>query len=182
MANPVEQAGCYIPDPRYTFCFAPRHDLVCVICNDSKFKLPWNRERSRDSDPCLLPCGHAFGKWCLSTWLRSHNTCPVCRFELRYELCEHPILPRRLTKENVMFVPRTIPDGGMVGAQCSSCRWETDQRVAAELWMPLAKRYYEIKSAYERTGSEADRLAMLKGRRDLDEVMKELTPPEDRQW
>ena len=27
-----------------------------------------------------MPCGHRFHEKCLLQWLRSHNTCPVCRF------------------------------------------------------------------------------------------------------
>ena len=27
----------------------------------------------------VMPCGHCFHEHCLTKWLRSHNTCPVCR-------------------------------------------------------------------------------------------------------
>jgi len=29
-----------------------------------------------------MPCGHAFGKECLTHWLEQNNTCPMCRKEL----------------------------------------------------------------------------------------------------
>lgn len=183
MADTAEQGECnYAPDPKYTFCFAPSHDLSCVICKDSKLTLPRNAEGSKDTNPYLLPCGHVFGEKCLKLWLRAHETCPVCRFRMRYELCRHPVPPRRLTKENLLFVPQTISDGGALAAQCYRCSRETDHRVAAELWTPLAKSYYESKLAYERIGSEADKQAMEQRKGDLDKVMEMLTPPEDQQW
>ena len=29
-----------------------------------------------------LPCNHSLGSICISTWLKSNNTCPICRKEL----------------------------------------------------------------------------------------------------
>lgn len=29
-----------------------------------------------------MPCGHTFHENCLVTWLKMHNTCPVCRYSL----------------------------------------------------------------------------------------------------
>ena len=33
-------------------------------------------------DTILLPCGHMFHDKCVTQWLKIHNTCPLCRFEL----------------------------------------------------------------------------------------------------
>jgi E3 ubiquitin-protein ligase RNF115/126 len=36
-----------------------------------------------------LPCGHLFNQECISEWLRQHNQCPVCRFELPTDDAEY---------------------------------------------------------------------------------------------
>jgi len=36
----------------------------------------------------MLPCGHMFHDKCVVSWLKSNNTCPVCRFELPPEKIE----------------------------------------------------------------------------------------------
>lgn len=179
----MQPTCCYVPDPKYSFLFAPDPvQLQCTICTDSDLFLSWARQRNKDNDPALLPCGHVFGLKCLNYWLQTQDTCPICRFELRYELCKHPINPRRLTRENVLFVPSTLPEGGTVGMQCSQCQRETDQRVATDLCMQLAGRYYERKERYDQTGWEADWKKMTQAAEDLDRVKAALTPPEDRQW
>lgn len=203
MANCNDQTGCYVPDPKYTFLFAPRADLpTCAICTDSKLTLPSSDGTSfakstaaaiRDSDPSLLPCGHVFGSLCLQRWLRSHDTCPACRFALRYELCQHPVAPRRLTRENVMFAPPTVGVAAklgvagaaaaaapaVVGTQCVQCRRDTDLAVARELWMLLARRFYELKgkSQKEKLSPEAAHLLAS-----MERLMDTLVPKGERQW
>jgi hypothetical protein len=45
--------------------------------------------------PVTTACGHIFGNTCIASWLtpESNLTCPLCRFELRYIECNHPISP-----------------------------------------------------------------------------------------
>ncbi|KAK3307069.1 uncharacterized protein B0T15DRAFT_492569 [Chaetomium strumarium] len=181
MANTTEM-GCYVPDPKRSFVFSPIA-LFCAICTESKLAFPSSDKYIGDSTPSLLPCGHVFGEQCLQLWLQDHDTCPVCRYKLQYELCAHPILPCRLTYYDIMFVPRTIPDGGTVGTQCAPCKRETDRRVAAELWFPLAERYYQHKLACERRGiSPADNYLVVRAKAALEKMMAKLAPPDDQQW
>jgi hypothetical protein len=40
-------------------------------------------------DTILLPCGHMFHDACVTKWLKIHNTCPLCRFELATDNAEY---------------------------------------------------------------------------------------------
>lgn len=45
----------------------------CCICMDNDCIQPWSS----------LPCGHMFHASCVSRWIDTHHTCPVCRFDMR---------------------------------------------------------------------------------------------------
>jgi len=62
----------------------------CNICLE---KVGTNGNKS-----CELPCGHAFDKVCLSTWLKDHDSCPCCRVKLDQER-ERPPNNRQPTQE-----------------------------------------------------------------------------------
>jgi len=46
----------------------------CSICYD---------EFMCENTATLLPCKHAFDNECIVTWLKLHNTCPVCRHTVK---------------------------------------------------------------------------------------------------
>ena len=43
--------------------------------------------------PLQLPCGHIYGKACLTRWLANHTTCPHCRHQL-FDRSSVPEVPR----------------------------------------------------------------------------------------
>jgi len=48
--------------------------MQCSVCHD-KYAI---------DDQChILPCQHVYHQDCIIPWLNLHNTCPICRFELK---------------------------------------------------------------------------------------------------
>uniref|UniRef100_A0A6B2LNI2 RING-type domain-containing protein n=1 Tax=Arcella intermedia TaxID=1963864 RepID=A0A6B2LNI2_9EUKA len=45
----------------------------CPVCSDLFQK---------DEEGTKLPCGHLYHYDCILPWLKQHNTCPMCRYEL----------------------------------------------------------------------------------------------------
>lgn len=45
----------------------------CVICLERFASIP---------DSIFLPCGHNFHKECIESWIRSKQTCPICRINI----------------------------------------------------------------------------------------------------
>jgi len=55
-------------------------NLECTVCT----------EKYRINEFChLLPCKHFFHQDCIKPWLQLHNTCPVCRYELKTDDIEY---------------------------------------------------------------------------------------------
>jgi E3 ubiquitin-protein ligase AIP2 len=46
---------------------------TCTVCCES-MKL--------GTKALFIPCGHTFHPECIVPWLKEHNTCPICRYEL----------------------------------------------------------------------------------------------------
>lgn len=62
------------------------NELDCHICMEP-FK-------NADENPVQLPCGHILGRNCISKWLETSTTCPLCRHVLFKQTPDH--LPVRI--------------------------------------------------------------------------------------
>ena len=51
-------------------------DQHCSICHE---EFESQSSDSRPEHAVKLQCSHIFGSECIKTWVRSHNSCPVCR-------------------------------------------------------------------------------------------------------
>ena len=59
----------------------------CIICL---------LEINEGIDSILLPCEHIYHEKCIIQWFKTHNTCPLCRFEItdekfKNDSCENDI-------------------------------------------------------------------------------------------
>ncbi|CZS89998.1 uncharacterized protein RCO7_02315 [Rhynchosporium graminicola] len=64
-------------------------DQACAICTDP---LGVAQEDHEAEEPCSLPCGHIIGRSCITQWLKSNSTCPLCRRDYNLELSLAPDL------------------------------------------------------------------------------------------
>jgi E3 ubiquitin-protein ligase RNF115/126 len=49
-------------------------DCECAVCKEAYSKL---------EKTIKMPCNHLFHEDCIIPWLKQHNSCPVCRYELK---------------------------------------------------------------------------------------------------
>eukprot|EP01088_Endostelium_zonatum_P018088 TRINITY_DN5671_c0_g1_i1.p1 TRINITY_DN5671_c0_g1~~TRINITY_DN5671_c0_g1_i1.p1 ORF type:complete len:400 (+),score=91.47 TRINITY_DN5671_c0_g1_i1:66-1265(+) len=61
-------------------------------CNENEHNNDCNEttvERDRGEEVVKIECGHLFHRGCIENWLKEHNTCPLCRWELPTEDVEY---------------------------------------------------------------------------------------------
>ncbi|TVY13721.1 putative urease accessory protein ureD-like [Lachnellula arida] len=109
-------------------------DVTCSICAE-----PYHTEFEPGITeyPFLTACGHVLGAACLKKWLKDQSTCPICRFNRKFDSsaslfrqayqlsvefrCGHPILPRRAFSSGSANPPNLTFETG-VPRSCLDCR------------------------------------------------------------
>jgi len=65
-----EDAISKLNEFKFDPCDSTRSCKTCSVCQDDYIK---------DDTVLEMPCKHEFHKDCVVSWLKLHNTCPVCR-------------------------------------------------------------------------------------------------------
>jgi hypothetical protein len=87
--NSDESTGISEEEFEYLYDYIITHDIdeTCSICME-KYK--------KNDSVIQLDCDHIFHKSCLKTWLQNHNTCPVCRYDIKNKFEEYKMLINKL--------------------------------------------------------------------------------------
>jgi len=71
-------------------------NLECTVCT----------EKYRLNELCnLLPCKHFFHQDCIKPWLQLHNTCPVCRYELKTDDIDYEAKKKKVPPPTTTISP-----------------------------------------------------------------------------
>lgn len=141
----------FLPCPRITLYGDSAATLgLCGICQVNKLEVLSERQ---SPGLAILPCAHIACIDCLEQCLQIKPQCPFCRFELRYELCCHPLQARGITKENLLSIPETVPVGGIIPDQCQTCRLATNVSANENILRSLAEVFQSLRQQYKTAGS-----------------------------
>ncbi|KIW02580.1 uncharacterized protein PV09_06031 [Verruconis gallopava] len=97
---------------------------ICLLSFDEYHVV--NEERQprlrRKEHPVTTPCGHTFGAMCLGHWLKSQQSCPMCRAPLTSAQILHdhtdPKLSVVFCEYEGMIPPSTLKLRGLYGRGC----------------------------------------------------------------
>ncbi|KAL0491739.1 RNG1L [Acrasis kona] len=96
------------------------HSLPIVRMTPDRLEYKHKLNESADSEACSvciedyeleeqliqLPCEHIFHKHCIVPWIKEHNTCPTCRYEL--PLSDPEAERERVKRMNERFTPQGL--------------------------------------------------------------------------
>ena len=85
----TESTGISEEEFEYLYDYIIPHDIdeTCSICMEKYIK---------NDSVIQLECDHMFHKSCLKIWLQNHNTCPVCRYDIKNKFEEYKMLINKL--------------------------------------------------------------------------------------
>ncbi|KAK8105737.1 uncharacterized protein PG998_003790 [Apiospora kogelbergensis] len=176
----ISPDNCFVRCPKITFLVGSdggtnrpgAHAMECQICRVSTLHLrPASSPKIKsDTRPAMLPCGHVFGHRCLAKWLRSHDACPCCRLRLRHRDCGHRVEPRVVDSSSIFRLPRTLPDGGVIGDLCHKCREQRHEETEAARFLRLRNAYVQARDVWRASGDVRDHRAMEVARADFEEL------------
>ncbi|KAI4592055.1 hypothetical protein KJ359_011930 [Pestalotiopsis sp. 9143b] len=151
-APSYEGTDNYFPNPKITFFMDRPTNLVCSVCQDTPLKMSTSAHaHGCEDDTVILPCAHAFCRGCLDTWMDAHKNCPLCRLQLTRK-CGHAVEPRVISRETILSLPPTVPEGGKIGISC----WECRQHGQAKKLSQLAKQFRLCRRVLERCIEELE--------------------------
>lgn len=143
----------FLPCPSITLFIDAAPSLgICGICHVNE--LGFGQEDDHkcaegEKSPAIVPCGHIACVDCLRQCLGTKPQCPFCRFELKYELCSHPMEARVITRDNLLSIPETVPMGGVVPYQCRDCRIATNKATNETVLKSLAEGFRTLQHQYK---------------------------------
>lgn len=155
----------FLPCPRITLYGDHTTSLgLCGICQVNELTILGNE----GSTLAIMPCAHIACITCLQRCFESKAQCPFCRFELKYELCCHPLEARVITQQNLLSIPDTVPVGGLIPDQCRTCRLTTNTTANENILKTLAEVFQSLRQQYKTAGCKKEAI-----KRRLDTVQQQ---------
>ncbi|KAI2619933.1 hypothetical protein GGR54DRAFT_647563 [Hypoxylon sp. NC1633] len=141
----------FFPNPIITFLIDQPENLTCQICQTQELQMTLTAHEPEDSTATILPCGHIACCKCLMQWLNSNTTCPFCRERVVHPLCGHNVRPRYITEDSIYNIPKTIDEGGEIGARCNKCdiQQRNFRNVSLAQWIDLANKFKKARREAE---------------------------------
>ncbi|KAI0970529.1 hypothetical protein F4678DRAFT_112340 [Xylaria arbuscula] len=166
----------FVPSPKITFLIDEPSNLVCQICQQAPLKLAITAEDPGPGITCILPCGHISCCGCMNIWFEKHSSCPFCRTGMAHTDCGHQVKPRLVAQDTIHSLPKTLSEGGKIGALCYKCTERERREVSVERWSKLAKRYKAARREAEDLGTDEAVDDMRKAQKAFEQI------PEDDYW
>ncbi|KAH7323565.1 hypothetical protein BKA65DRAFT_481375 [Rhexocercosporidium sp. MPI-PUGE-AT-0058] len=104
---------------------ATEADRACTVCTDPLGVAQGDHDAE---EPCSLPCGHIIGRACITKWLMSNTSCPLCRRDYKIELSRSPDVIQDLLAVAPAEPLREISPEARREAQIAQSRGQRDEQ------------------------------------------------------